>query len=193
MHASPLRQLVRRYAAGNMSRDDYLAQRRSLINAYAGGKHIDYHSHRPIVLIRGPYWLRPLVFAAIGLMIIFIGVLLWLPDTPSREPSTATTTSQPAAKSGAGAQLLSKFLSTQDWSPTNMEKFQRDWLALSEFERERARDSLWHRRLVAKTQQKLREIEALQAINPDPQLGLQKEKLRHFLKLLQQPLSTPGD
>ncbi|HET9679102.1 MAG TPA: hypothetical protein VFP95_00920 [Gammaproteobacteria bacterium] len=185
MHASPLRQLVRRYAAGNISREDYLLQRRALLNAFADGKAIDYHAHRPIVLIRGPRWLRPAIFGTTALIIVIVvGSLLWLSRTQPAAPLAVTSNQTAAETLGAGEQVLQQFLAQEDWSSTSLNDFKNDWLALSDFERESARRSLWHRRLLANTQQKLREIEALQAISPDPQLGLRENTLRDFLSFL---------
>lgn len=188
MHASPLRQLAKRYAAGNLGREDYLNQRRALLNAYSNGKTIDYRTHRPIVLVRGRRRLRPLIFSTVFFIAIISIVGAWWLSPFTGNDKPGTDAKQTTKQLTAGEQLLRELLADNDWSQRRLQVFKENWGNLSNFERETARRSLWYRRLVAKTQKELQEIKALQAIDPNPQLGLKAENLRGLLALLKHPV-----
>lgn len=183
MRASPLRELARRYAAGNLRREDYLAQRSQLIRAYVSGRQaIAYRDARPVVLVRQRALNGWLIALAAGVPLL-LALLIWL-ALPARPPDAPTGTNAAAQQraDATGEKLIAGFLNEGDWSESRLQAFELDWMELTPFQRETARRSPWYRRLDAAVHRKLGELDALQALQEDPRARLREIRLRDFAR-----------
>lgn len=187
MRSSPLRDLGRRHATGNLRRKDYVAQRTQLLNRYVNGQlEITYRESRPVVLVRKqgfPLWVPAIALAA-G---IAVSLFVWLGSkaTPDEDKSAI-----PAKETAAGFEtardvnLIEGFLAGQDWSDGRLESLETDWKKLPAFRQEALRRTPEFRRLESRTRRKIEEVQALRALNDSAQSRLREARLHEFAAVL---------
>ncbi|MGA9852788.1 MAG: hypothetical protein WBR15_07645 [Gammaproteobacteria bacterium] len=167
MKSSPVRELARRYAAGELSLDEYRAQRRNLIDAVtAGNQRIEYGqpSPRRSQPVRQRWLLLiPLVaLVSAGIVISLRAVHthgLYLPS------------SQTGASLVTGPSLLRGFIETNDWSDASLDQFLRHWNTLPPHEQKAARHSYLFPRLASELQEQIVSQQAMLELAPDRQLA----------------------
>lgn len=180
MKASQLRDLTRRYATGNLSREQYLAERGRLIDGIVAGEiDIRYRDLEPTDSpARKAASHRHWLFA--GGSIMLVGLLLiallayFLGDGPTvdRKPPAVDAIDP-------GTALLRQFLQSDDWSESAVQQLEQDWNELTPFHQESARRSADYRRLKHETARRIREQEALLAAGQMEAL-LQATRLQQF-------------
>lgn len=187
MRSSPLRDLGRRYATGNLRRKDYVTQRTQLLHRYVNGQlDIIYRESRPVVLVRKqgfPLWVPAIALVA-G---IAISLFVWhgATNTPAAGSAVAPAKDTPAGFEAAqDMNLIEGFLSGQDWSDGKLESMETDWKKLPAFKQEALRRTPEFRRLESLTRRKIEEVQALRALNDSAQSRLRETRLREFAAVL---------
>lgn len=188
MKSSPLRDLARRYAAGNLPLSDYRAQRSRLIDSYVSGQQeINYRETRPVVLVTPRVWLRWSLIGGLGLFaVMLVSAYVLLPERPGM-PETkqpAVERDNPGQTTDPGTVLLEDFLRTGKWDDADLQQLETRWFELTAFQREGARRSLWYRRLEAEIRRRMKEQRVLADINGMPDAQLREARLRTFAQRL---------
>lgn len=185
MKVSQLRDLTRKYAAGGISRDEYLAQRTRLIDGMVSGEvEIRYRDitapaagvNRPSM---GSRWYRSSSALLLVLLVLAL-VVYFVVDRPQPTPSASSAVA-PAVD--PRDMLFVEFLQNQDWAEPSLAQMESQWNEMSGFEQENARRSSVYRRLKNATAQRIREQEALVAAGETEAL-LQVARLRDFAQRL---------
>ncbi|MFI4968198.1 MAG: hypothetical protein ACHQAU_05665 [Gammaproteobacteria bacterium] len=179
MKSSQVRELARRYATGQLNQESYRSQRRTLIDAVAGGQQaLAYKENGNGVTLRrnGVKFLALAVIAAL-VAGVAISMLLKNSDASHRAgarsaPAAAVTPTVPVAP---GPGLVRTFVDADDWTDMSLESFSRRWNALSADEQAKARDSLMYPRLVSDLRQQITSEKAVSGGGADLHLvALQK-------------------
>ena len=161
MKVSQLRDLTRKFASGGMPEEDYRRERGKLIDAIVNGDvSIKYRDIRPSSRPQGPAKVdrRKLIVLSIGVLLIAMlamSLVIQLTSPPEEAPAEIVIKEQP------GIELLRSFVEAEDWNENALESMEAEWQALSGFERETARQSLWYRRLKSQAESRIKEYEAL--------------------------------
>jgi len=175
-----LRDLARRYAAGNLAVADYRAQRSQLINNYVQDKQpITYRETRPVLLVTPQRWRRywPVAAGTALVLALIIGsTIFYTPD--SAVEKTATVAAAPANDSAVT--LVRNFLNGGDWSDAHLLEFELAWNALTPFERETARRSPWFRRLETETRRRLQAADTIMGLDQSTETKDRITRLQTF-------------
>lgn len=178
MKSSQVRELARRYATGQLNQENYRSQRRTLIDAVAGGQQtLTYKENGNGVTIQrtGIKFLALSVVAALVAGVV-ISMLLKKGDPAHRAaqpPAAAVAT--PAVPVAPGPGLVRTFVDADDWTDMSLESFSRRWNALTQDEQSKARDSLMYPRLVSDLRQQITSEKAVAVTGADMHLAaLQK-------------------
>lgn len=176
MKASPARDLARRYAAGELSFEEYRSRRRDLIDsictgtqALQYGQHTAYPLHR-----RKPWW----VALASLTVIVVIGIAITRWAVSNHPASTAPAAAQAAKPTGAN--LLQTFTDANDWSEASIDQFMQQWKLLPNREQQAARTSYLFPRLISQLHEQIVSQQAMLELAPDP-----KAAARHLSRLQQ--------
>lgn len=179
MKPSPVRELARRYAGGELSLEEYRKQRRHLIDAVcAGTLEIEYGEARARqIKSRRRRWLIAIPVVAVIIIAAGIGTRLHM-----RESGRTHTRTVPAASAtqGSGVQLLHNFADANDWSSASIGSFLQQWQKLPANERQAARNSYLFPRLLAQLHEQIVSQQAMLEIAPDPAAAA-----RHLAQLRQ--------
>lgn len=185
MKASQLRDLTRKYAAGNLARDAYVVERARLIEGIVRGDiEIVYRNLDPSTITTPRsgslrHWL--LVSGSAMLVgLLLVALLVYFLDDSTHE-ITGTVAMDPVME--PGVELLQRFLDGGDWSEASVRKLEDDWTKLTAFEQESARRSPGYRRLKHETTRRILEQEALLATG-EMEAFLQVTRLRTFAERL---------
>lgn len=185
MKVSQLRDLTRKYAAGSIGRDEYLAQRTRLIDGIVSGEvEIQYrelnNSVRAAATGRNTRWYRSgsLLLLALLLLAVVTYFLVEEPETPPLTASSAVT-----AVTDPRTESFAQFLQNTDWTEPSLTQLESQWNEMSTFEQENVRRSSIYRRLKNATAQRIREQEALVAAGETEAL-LRVARLRDFAQRL---------
>ena len=179
MKSSQVRELARRYATGQLNQENYRSQRRTLIDAVAGGQQaLAYKENGNDVTMRrtGIKFLALSVIAALVAGVV-ISMLLKNGDATrhSAPRATATATVAPAVPVAPGPGLVHTFVDADDWTDMSLESFSRRWSALPADEQAKARESLMYPRLVSDLRQQITSEKAVAGTGADMHLtALQK-------------------
>ncbi len=159
MKSSLIRDLARRYAAGELSLDEYRTQRRDLVDAITTGNHrLEYGEPalKPILRIRLLWLITVLLVLAVTAGFV---TSRWLGN--SHKPQQRVH-----APSVTGPMLVRAFLEANDWSDTSLDHFMRRWKALPVSEQQAARHSYLFPRLAAQLQEQIISQEAMVSLTP---------------------------
>lgn len=179
MKSSQVRELARRYATGQLNQENYRSQRRTLIDAVAGGQQaLAYKENGNGVTMRrtGIKFLALSVVAALVAGVV-ISMLLKNGDSTRHNATrpVATTAVPAAAPVAPGPGLVRTFVDADDWTDSSLDSFSRRWNALPPDEQAKARDSLMYPRLVSDLRQQITSEKAVAGGGSDPHLtALQK-------------------
>lgn len=164
MKLSPARELARRYAAGDLSLEEYRAQRRDLIDAVCAGtetaQHVQTTPYR--LRLRRRHWrvLAPIVFVACGAVAISLSVIY------GHRPSDSGIAVQEIKQSGP--LLLRDFLENNNWDDASVTRFMSSWKKLPGYERQAARNSYTYPRVSSQLQEQIVSQQAMLELAPDP-------------------------
>jgi Short C-terminal domain len=191
MKPSPIRELARRYASGELSLDEYRAQRRRLIDGVTSGiQKLEYGGpsspHR-----EQSYYLRLSSGIALLVAATAVGMFLWVHHIHKFKQSTLQSIN--AAESGPI--LVRSFIETNDWSDASIMQFLRHWKALPSDEQKAASQSYLFPRLLSQlgeqiaSQQAVVDLAADGSNNADPA----SIHLAHLQQLASSLAAKPGE
>lgn len=165
MKASQLRDLTRRYAAGLLGRDEYLDERKRLIDAIVAGtaeikyRDLDRASGIKKATRRPPWWITAGTLMLVGLLLAAIAAYFLDPTSNQEQKPEAVNVAPP----NPAVHLLTGFLNQGNWTLESLESLESQWQDLSAFQQESARRSAYYRQLKHETGQRITEQEALLA------------------------------
>lgn len=181
MKASLARELARRYAAGELSFDEYRAQRRDLIDTICAGiQTLQYGQTAPHPLNRRkPRWA---ILASLAIIVAAaVAVSLWAIHTRNSSVSSAPM----RTAESTGPYLLRTFTDANDWSEASINHFMQQWQRLPSREQQAARNSYLFPRLVSQLQEQIVSQQAMLELAPDPEAAVQHlTHLRQMATLL---------
>lgn len=177
MKVSPLRDLTRKFAAGGMDEQAFRSERRALIDGIVAGRiPLEYRdiSGKPAGSAKGPNRRKPVLVAGmIGLPVLLVtALLLQLLNAPEPVESPAPVV---VAETNPGIEMIREMLKENEWDESGLAEMETTWSSLSAFQRETARRSNWHKRIVDETETRIRDYEMFAADDP--------ENLRRALRL----------
>lgn len=180
MKSSQVRELARRYAAGQLNQESYRSQRRALIDAVIGGQQPLVYKEIQAANSMRRGGAKLLALAVVALVAIGIAVSLALKGSGGTHGSaTKTPASVPAAPVGPppspGPALVRTFVEANDWNDGSLDTFTHRWVSLPTDEQSKARDSLMYPRLVSELRDQITSEKAVSGGSADPHLAtLQK-------------------
>ena len=163
MKSSPVRDLARRYAAGQLSQENYRSQRRLLVDSISSGAQpLTYRDDENISVSRR----GSIKLVAIGLVVVVLATAVLFIAFRSgglhNKKTAPVAQVAPALPPPApGPALVSTFVSTNDWTDGSLESLIRRWDDLPADEQTKARDSLDYPRLVSDLRQQLASEKAM--------------------------------
>ncbi len=192
MNESQLRRLAGEYASGRLAHDDYLLQRRELIDGIVAGetaiesstqRTADFAAARP-----GDRGIRgtrlPLIIGA-GAVIVVIWAFLASRQTMPPGAGDQTASGQVAGESLATARVLvEEFLATRDWPGESLAEFRDNWNALTPNEQAEARAAAWFPRLAEALRENISAREALAEFDNSGRSTGTAERLAAFGEIL---------
>lgn len=192
MWASPLRELARRYAKGEIQKPEYQAARREIIESVLGGKSkLAYRDTLLKTPTAPPQEQRlpvKLVAIAGGALLVIAALMLVLIPSGDEADSQATTAGEDVATAeqalpSEGVDLLVGLLDAQSWDDEYLTAFEQQWMALSPEAREAARKDFRMRRVNGRINDELRAQESLLDLgNTDAQQRIDRlEQLRAII------------
>jgi len=156
MKPSRIRELARRYAAGELSLDEYRAQRRNLIDGVAAGLLKLEYGELSVARDKQPY-LRWFSGIALLLTAIGIGIFVWMEHTHRVDQPNAQTRILPES----GPALVRTFIETNDWSDASLMQLLQRWKALSTREQKAAYHSYLFPRLLSQLHEQIASQQAV--------------------------------
>jgi len=180
MKSSQVRELARRYAAGQLNQENYRSQRRALIDAVTTGQQpLVYKEMQAANSIRRG-GAKLLSLAVVALVAIGIAVSLALKSSGGAHGVTAKAPAPvPVTPVGTppspGPALVRTFVEANDWNDGSLDTFTHRWVSLPTGEQSKARDSLMYPRLVSELRDQITSEKAVSGGSADPHLAtLQK-------------------
>lgn len=170
MRASPIRDLARRHATGELSQEDYRAKRHALIDDIVSGQQTLAYDERHVVATPSPRSARLLLLSGAAIaVVIVVAIIIWLIGTrPSRSISSVQPTSAAARPNAAqlspGPQLIQDFLHKNDWSRNATQNFIQQWNSLPRVEQEIAKKYYRYPRLVSDLRQQIVSQQAMSGL-----------------------------
>ena len=185
MKPSPIRDLARHYAAGELSFDEYRARRRKLVDGITSGLlNLEYGELSPAGHKRSYIlWTSATVLLAVS---VAIGALAWKQHTLTSVPQNTARQSAP----DTGPALLHAFISGNDWSDASLRQFLQHWKALSPSEQKAAYNSYLFPRLTAQLREQIASQKAV--VDLDAGSQSQTDRASAHLAHLQQLASLLG-
>jgi len=156
MKPSRIRDLARRYAAGELSLDEYHAQRRKLIDGVTSGVLKLEYGEASVSHAKQSH-LRWFSGIALVIMAIGIGIFLWAEHTHKFNQRIAQTRVVPET----GPALVRTFMETNDWSDASLVQFLQHWKALSAHVQKAAYHSYLFPRLLSQLREQIVTQEAV--------------------------------
>lgn len=180
MKSSQVRELARRYAAGQLNQESYRSQRRALIDAVTGGQQPLVYKEMQTANSMRRGGTKLLALAVVALLAIGIAVSLTLKNSGGAHGGTAKVPAPAPATPAApplspGSALVRTFVEANDWNDESLETFTHRWADLPTNEQSKARDSLMYPRLVSELRDQITSEKAVAGGGADPHLAtLQK-------------------
>lgn len=186
MRSSPIRDLARRYAAGQLSQENYRSQRRLLIDSISSGAQpLTYRDDENLVVVRR----GSIKLVAIGLVVALLAAAVLFialrSSAPHKKATVPVAAAQPAPPPPApGPALVSTFVSANDWTDGSLETLLRRWNDLTGDEQTKARDSLDYPRLVSDLRQQISSEKAMLGLGSAGTSGAHLAELQKVAKTL---------
>ena len=192
MRSSPVRDLARRYAAGQLSQENYRSQRRLLIDSIAtGSQPLTYRDDENTTVVRrGSVKLVAIgvVVAVLAAAVLFIALRSGGLHKKAGAPAVAAA---PAPLPPApGPALVSTFVDANDWTDGSLETLMRHWGDLPADEQTKARDSLDYPRLVSDLRQQITSEKAMLGLGGAGTSGAHLAELQKTAKTLGIPAGS---
>ena len=184
MKLSPARELARRYAAGDLSFEEYRAQRRDLVDAVCSGAQTlaQAGSTRPQLRSRLRSRRRRRLLLPIAVLVV-VAVAVSLAVIYGRHGSDSAVALHETKQSGP--LLLREFLAGNAWDDASILRFVDAWKKLPAREREAARNSYTYPRVSSQLQEQIISQQAMLELAPDPKAAAQHlAHLQQMAKLL---------
>lgn len=185
MKVSQLRDLTRKYASGRISREEYLAERKRMLDAITSGEETArYRELEPDTGADGERRLprsRTLIAASLLIFLLLVAFATHLLSNGPAEDTRSSADSAPAPENPAIV-LIREFNDQDDWSANALSALENDWNKLSAAQRTTARNSVPYRRLRREVDARIREHEALVASGGDPNALMKAARLRMFVE-----------
>jgi len=165
MKSSQLRDLTRKYAAGGLDRDEYIAERKRLIDGVVAGElDLRYRDVGPAAPVdwhasRRRWWIVGGTLMLVGMLLVAVVAYFLDPDGSNKDPVTAVS----PVPADPGADLLHDFVRQGQWTQASLDALESDWQKLTPFQQESARRSSFYRHMKHETSQRILEQEALLA------------------------------
>jgi len=156
MKPSRIRELARRYAAGEISLDEYRAQRRKLIDGVTAGL-LKLEYGELSVAHSKQHYLRWFLSIALLFTAIVIGIIVRIDHSHRVEQLNAQTRILP----DSGPALVRAFIETNDWSDASLLQFLQRWKALSSHEQKAAYHSYMFPRLLSQLHEQIASQQAV--------------------------------
>ena len=169
MKSSSIRELARHYATGELSLDEYRAQRRTLIDAVTSGRaQIEYRDGYSVRVWNQRFsWAFFVPVAAI--ILVLATSLLWRatlkPHTPHDHSISVSAAGAPLLPTGIS--LVHDFVKTNNWDDASLEQFMRGWRALQPAAQNAARQSYLYPRLISELREQITAQQAMAAMGAD--------------------------
>lgn len=157
-NASPIRELARRHATGELSQEEYRAKRHALIEDIVSGRQVlNYEERRPARTPNPGSARLTLIAGSLVVVIIIVIMTIWATSMRSHAIPAAKAQASTPLPSGIspGPLLVQNFLGTNDWSNQSIQNFIHEWKELPSRERELARNDYRFPRLTSELHQQI--------------------------------------
>lgn len=150
MKPSPIRELARRYATGELSLEEYRAQRHKLIDGVTSGQLNLEYGEISVARHKRPYWLwASAIVLLIAGLVIGTFALKWHMHASGRQFAKTQNTH------ASGKAVLQAFITSNDWSDASLVEFLQRWKALPPREQKAAYNSYLFPRLIAQLREQI--------------------------------------
>ena len=192
MNRSQLRRLARDYATGRLEHDEYVRERRELIDGIESGEIAiestadttdEYYTTRTIEQKIRATPLPLIIGACVLIAVIWAFLAPSKTDGPAPEGAGADL-EQPGTRVSAARHLVEDFLVTRDWSSKSLGEFRDSWNALTPNEQAEARAAPWFRRLAEALREEINAHKALAEIDGDGHFTTTGRRLASFGEFL---------
>lgn len=170
MSASSVRDLARRHAVGELSLEEYRSKRHELIDDIITGRQpLTYGERRPMRPSSGRLSSRLMLMIGAGIGVTIIVMLAFViagghaPVSPAAQQS-ALAPQQNLPETSPGPLLVEEFLSSNDWSASNVQNFIQQWNSLPRKEREIAKKNYRYPRLISELRQQIISQQAMSGL-----------------------------
>lgn len=186
MKVSPVRDLARRYASGQLSQENYRSQRRLLIDAITtDAEPLTYREERAPAFGKHGRMKIALVAAVVVLVgVIFLLVLKTTAAKHASSPPPLPVAAKPAPD--PGQELIHGFVETNDWTDPSLLDFLHRWQTLAPTAQEQARKSSDFTLLVSGLRQQITSEKALAKLAGPTNTDLHLVNLQKMAELLGQ-------
>ena len=182
MRVSPIRDLARRYASGQLSQENYRAQRRVLIDAITtDAQPLTYREERIPAFGKHGNMKLALAAAVVMLVAVIFG-LVWKTTAAKHATTTHAAVALPA--SDPGQELVHGFVESNDWTDPSLLDFLRRWQALAPALQEQAHKSPDFAMLASGLRQQLTSEKALAKLAGPTNTDLHLVNLQKMADLL---------
>ncbi|MBU6421470.1 MAG: hypothetical protein KGL98_03245 [Gammaproteobacteria bacterium] len=173
MKLSPARELARRYAAGDLSFEEYRAQRHDLVDAVCSGAQTlaQAGSTRPQVHSRLRSRKRRRLLLLPIAVVVVAAIAVSLAVIYGQHGSDSAVAVHEAKQSGP--LLLREFLAGNAWDDASILHFVDAWKKLPARERQAARNSYTYPRVSSQLQEQIISQQAMLELAPDPKAAAQ--------------------
>ena len=162
MKSSQVRDLARRYAAGQLSQENYRSQRRVLIDAISGGEQVLAYRETAVRVPGRSGRIKLMAVTAVVILLVAVALkLTWKAARTSRKSASTPTTLAPPPLPAPGPDLVRDFVEANDWSDGSLENLSQHWTRLTSEDQGNARQSLMYPRLVTGLRQQITSEKAL--------------------------------
>lgn len=163
MKSSQVRDLARRYAAGQLSQENYRSQRRSLIDAIAGGQQPLSYREQVVKTAAHSGRMKLAAVAVVAVLLVAVGIkFAWKAiRAPHKTPAEATAAAPAVVALSPGPELVRSFVETNDWTDGSLDHLVLAWGLLPPDEQSKARGSELYPRLVANLRQQMASEKAM--------------------------------
>ena len=163
MKSSQVRELARRYAAGQLSQENYRSQRRSLIDAIAGGQQPLSYREQLVKTAGHGARMKLAAVAVVAVLLVAVGLkFAWKAiRAPHKAPVEATAVAPAVTALSPGPELVRSFVETNDWTDGSLEHLVHAWASLTPDEQAKAKGSDLYPRLVTNLRQQVASEKAM--------------------------------
>jgi hypothetical protein len=181
-----LRKLARDYAVGNINKYDYRHKRNQLIDEITAANSATeaqsasietFHPEQSHSASPAKSVFRPSSHHIIIAVAILAAAIVFVTMATSSNSKESIPTESTSHRSGSAQQLVSRFVSQQEWTSEQVSEFVAGWQRLPEAEKQQAQQTPWFQDLTATLKNRLSQEQALaRAGSEQAQLNVQTIK-----------------